>query len=130
MTRVLAVDPGDVRIGLAISDPSGTIARPLSTLAHISRKADAAAILRTASEQEAVKIVVGVAYDEDGTAGPQARKAIRLIALLEESAPVPIIPWDESGSTEEARRLNASMNDLDARAAAIILQEYLDATRT
>lgn len=127
MSRILAVDPGDVRIGLALSDPSGIIARPLSTLAHTSRQKDAEEIVRIAAEHDAATIVVGIAYDEDGMPGPQARKSLRLVELLARMSPVPVITWDESGSTKQAAGLSGVSPDLDAKAAAVILQDYLDA---
>ena len=64
MSRILAVDPGEVRIGIALSDPTGTIARPLITLKHTSRSKDVDAILDLAKEHEAAVIVVGLALDE------------------------------------------------------------------
>ena len=65
MARTLAVDPGEVRLGLAISDPTGSIARPLTVLRHVSRDRDAEAIVRTAVEQEAERIIVGLALNAD-----------------------------------------------------------------
>lgn len=126
--RVLAVDPGDVRIGLAISDPTRTIARPLKIITHHSRTEDAAAIAREAVSQSADIIIVGVALDEEGQTGPQARKAMRLVDELRQGTSIPVETWDESGSTQRARSLGGS-NDgpLDARAAAVVLQEYLNA---
>jgi putative Holliday junction resolvase len=130
MSRVLAVDPGDARIGLAVSDPSKTIARPLETFSHVSRKQDAEWICQRAAELEVERIVVGVAYDQDGAIGPQARKSFRLIEVLEKLAQIPIIPWDESGSTETASQSSHPGQNLDARAAAVILQDYLNAQST
>jgi putative Holliday junction resolvase len=130
MSRVLAVDPGDARIGLAVSDPSKTISRPLETFSHISRQRDAEWIYQKATEFEVECIVVGVAYDQEGAIGPQARKSFRLIEVLETLGHIPIIPWDEGGSTEAASQGSSSNQNLDARAAAIILQEYLDAQST
>lgn len=127
MSRILAVDPGDVRIGLAVSDPTNTISRPLETFKHVSRQEDAAHIHATALQLEAGSIVVGVAYDEHGAIGPQARKSLRLIEALEELCSMPIIAWDESGSTQAAGRGNSKDDVLDARAAAFILQDYLNA---
>ncbi len=127
MSRVLAVDPGEARIGLAVSDPSQTLARPLKVIRHKSRKQDAAAIVRTALELEASTIVVGVAYDIDSESGPQARKALRLVEVLRSMTDIPIEIWDESGSSLAAARGRAADRILDARAAAVILQEYLDA---
>ncbi len=125
--RILAVDPGDVRIGLALSDPTGLIARPLKVLQHTARAEDAEAILQIAHEHEVGKIIVGLALDLDGEVGPQARKALRLIENLRSAGSFPIEPWDESGSTQAARRGNQRDPMLDARAAAVLLQEYLNA---
>jgi putative Holliday junction resolvase len=127
MSRILAIDPGDVRIGIAISDPSGTIAQPLETIIHVARRQDAEMIMERAMERDVGRIVVGVAYDDDGEPGPQARKALRLIEVLVEICPIPVTPWDESGSTIAALRGRQPDPDVDARAAAIILQDYLDA---
>jgi putative Holliday junction resolvase len=127
MGRVLAVDPGDVRIGLAISDPLGVVARPLKVLRHVGREKDAQAILEEAGRQGAQLIVVGVALDEAGGAGPQARKALRLVEALRSLGSIPVETWDESGSSARAARLGRGRHPLDAMAAAVILQEYLDA---
>jgi putative Holliday junction resolvase len=130
MTRVLAVDPGEVRIGLAISDPTGTIARPLQVLRHSSRERDAMAILQVARREAVDIIVVGIALDHEGNIGPQARRAIRLIDAMRAHTDLPIEPWDETGSTQIARQLRKPDTMLDARAAAVVLQEYLNAQDT
>ena len=130
MGRTLGVDPGEARLGLAISDPTGTIARPLTVLRHSSRQRDAEAIARIASEQQAERIVVGVALDLEGNPGPQARRALRLIAALRLCSCLPVDMWDESGTTLAAERSGGKSAPLDARAAAILLEEYLDAHRT
>jgi putative Holliday junction resolvase len=127
MVRILAVDPGLARIGLAISDPTGTIARPLTVIKHNSRQRDAATILEVATEQGAEKVVVGVALDQNGEVGPQARMALRLVEILRAEGNLEIDTWDESGSTQAAQRGRKRDPMLDARAAAVILQEYLDA---
>ena len=127
MARTLAVDPGEVRLGLAISDPTGTIARPLTVLRHVSRDQDAEAIVRTAVEQEAGRIIVGLALNAEGRVGPQARRALRLVKALHARTPIPVGTWDESGSTQTAAMGRPRDALLDARAAAVILQEYLDA---
>lgn len=124
-TRILAVDPGDVRIGLAISDPSRTIARPLEVLEHRSRRLDAERILTICSQQGASLILVGVAYDLEGQVGPQARKSLRLVDELRRQGNLPIKTWDESGSTQTAASVDGK-GPLDARAAANFLQEYLN----
>jgi len=127
MSRILGVDPGDVRIGLALSDPLGVIASPLKVIRHVSRLQDAKAILQIAGEYEADTIIVGVPLDQEGSAGPQARKSLRLIHQLRELDEIEIVPWDESGSTRAAMRGARKDTFIDARAAAFILQEYLDA---
>jgi len=126
MARILAVDPGEARIGLAVSDPSGTIARPLKIVRHASRAADTEAILVNARDCDVDRIVVGMAYDMEG-GGPQARRALRLVAALRERTSIPIDTWDESGSTQAARPARGRGDEDDARAAAVILQDYLDA---
>ncbi len=129
MSRVLAIDPGEVRLGVAISDPTGLIARPLMVIRHTSRQMDAHKIAETAAEHAAERIVVGVPLDQDGQFGPQARRAQRLVEALKLETDLPVEAWDESGSTLTAISLTHRGADLDARAAAVILQEYLDARR-
>lgn len=126
MSRILAIDPGQVRIGIAISDPTCTIARPLMVLQHVSRLKDARSIVQIATQNEVEMILIGVALDLEGEVGPQARKALRLIDVLKEETNIPIAAWDESGSTQAAQKNIKNDDMLDARAAAVILQEYLD----
>jgi len=131
---VLAIDPGEVRIGLAISDPTGTIARPLEVIRHTSRQADVKTILERAGAHAAVLLLVGLALDSDGAVGPQARRGLRLAEALRAETDLPVDTCDESGSTRAAwrpavRRGHADPM-IDARAAAVFLQEYLDARRT
>lgn len=127
--RILAIDPGDVRIGLAISDPSATIAKPHSVIKHQSRSIDADKILQEAERIGAERIVVGIAFDQEGLVGPQARKALRLVDVLKSKSNIPIETWDETGSTKIASSRSRKKENIDARAAAIFLQEYLDAKR-
>ena len=133
--RVLAVDPGEKRLGIAISDPTGTIARPLQVLKHVSRAVDAALIASLAAEQEAVRIIVGTALDDEGNPTPQARHAERLAEAIRQQTSLPVELWDESGSTQAARSARIAMGvsrrkrsgHLDDIAATVILQTYLDA---
>ena len=136
--RILAVDPGEKRIGLAISDPTGTIANPLSVLNHISRLVDAAQISALAGEHGAKRILVGITTDEDGQLTSQGRSAARLAASIQAQTPLPVELWDEGGSTQAARqasialgvsapkRRRQSHGHLDEMAATYILQTYLD----
>lgn len=133
--RVMAVDPGEKRLGLAISDPTATIANPLTVLAHVSRAVDAAGIAQLAREQGAVLIVIGQALDWDGGPTPSSRHAARLAEALRGQTDTPVVLWDESGSTREARSARIAMGanrrkrqgHLDEIAATVILQSYLDA---
>lgn len=136
--RVLAVDPGDQRIGIALSDPSATIANPHTVITHQARAIDAAVIGDIARSAGAVLIIVGIALDEDGEVGPRARKAIRLADAIKGQTDIPVELWDESGSTRIAResrlllgvRKNARAGHHDALAAVVILQSYLDSKRS
>ena len=133
--RVLAVDPGEKRIGTAISDPTGTIACPLRVIRHVSRAVNASQIAQLASEYEAECIVVGQVLDDDGGIGPAGRKGLRLAEAIRTQTDLPVELWDESGSTNEAREARIIMGvnrkkrsgHLDDLAAVIILQSYLDA---
>jgi putative Holliday junction resolvase len=135
MGRVLAVDPGEKRLGIAISDPTGTIARPLAVIKHVSRLVDAAAVAQLANEHEAVRIVIGQALDADGQPTPQARHAARFAEAVRQQTGLPVELWDESGSTQAARAARIALGvsrrrragHLDELAATVILQTYLDA---
>ncbi len=133
--RILAVDPGEKRIGIAISDPTGTIANPLTVVKHVGREIDAAMIAALAREQDAVKIIVGQALDDEGNETPSSRHATRLADTIREQTETPVEMWDESGSTNAAQDAYIKMGvprrkragHLDQIAATIILQSYLDA---
>lgn len=135
--RILAVDPGEKRIGLALSDPTQTLAAPFSVLKHVSRPVDAASIAQVAAENGAVRIIVGQALDVDGLPTPQARHAARLAEAIREQTSLPVELWDESGSTQAARASRIAMGvsrrkrggHLDEIAATVILQSYLEALR-
>jgi putative Holliday junction resolvase len=133
--RLLAIDPGERHIGLALSDPSGTIGRPLTVLKHVSRLVDAAAIATVAQDNDVKLIIIGQALDSDGRVGPAARKAARMAEALQTQTNIPVVLWDESGSTITARATLIEMGILrsrrgghqDAMAAAMILKGYIDA---
>jgi len=135
MGRVLAIDPGEKRIGVAVSDLTGTVANPLRVIKHVSRTLDAAQIALEADEQQARLIVVGQALDQQGLPSPSGRSAMRLAEAIRLQTNIPVEMWDESGSTQEARAARLSMGanrrkrsgHLDELAATVILQSYLDA---
>ena len=133
--RILAVDHGEKRIGLAISDLTGTIANPLTVIRHVSRAIDAAQVAALAAEHDTGLIIVGQSFDEDGQPNPAGRRAARFAKALQEQSNMPIELWDESFSTQNARAARIQMGvsrkqragHLDQIAATVILQSYLDA---
>jgi putative holliday junction resolvase len=143
MARVLGIDVGTRRVGLAVSDASRTLARPLATL-RVSSVQDAVEqvmreVARLASEDEGVsQIVVGIPKRLDGTANEQTRQAEAFVAALGACTTLPIAREDERLTSREAesrlaereRDWRARKLKLDAAAAAIILQDYLDRERT
>ena len=132
--KTLAVDPGDKRIGLAISDPSGTIARPLRVISSESRQKDAQAILAVAQEYAVDLIIVGWALNSEGEVGYRARKSRRLADVIKDHSSLPIRMWDESGTTKAAIDSRIKMGvsrkkrkgHLDDVAASILLQDFLN----
>jgi putative Holliday junction resolvase len=133
--RILAVDPGEKRLGIALSDPTGTIAGPLTVLEHVARPVDAAAIAQLAAENGAGLIVIGQAIDDDNQPTPQSRKAQRLAEAIRAQTGLPVELWDETGSTQAAQQVRLALGvsrrkrrgHLDDLAATVILQDYLDA---
>jgi putative holliday junction resolvase len=134
--RILAVDPGEKRLGIAITDPTGTIARSLCVVNHVSNIVDGASIAALAKEQEAILIVVGQALGPEGQSTPQSRHSQKLADSIRSQSEIPIVLWDESGSTQTARQTRVAMGakradrngHLDDLAAVIILQSYLENT--
>ncbi len=134
--RILAVDPGDKRIGVAVSDPTGMLARPLSVLGHVSRLVDAARVAQLANELGVEKIIIGQNMDEEGNPTFSGRKASRFADALRAQTNLPVELWDESFSTQTARETRIQMGarrkkrigHLDDLAASLILQSYLDRT--
>lgn len=130
--RVMGLDIGDSRIGMAVSDPLGILASPLTI---IERKDDETAIGEIAAiihEKEVERVVAGLPLNMDGTRGVQAQKTEGFIRLLRSRTEVPVALRDERLSTvtarerlKETRRTGKHTRD-DAAAAAVILQSYLD----
>ena len=139
--RVLAIDVGARRVGLAISDASRTLARPLETIA-VASEADAVdrvarRIEQLDKEDEGIAaIVVGMPSSLDGTPTPQTAQVLAFIVRLKARTPLPIATEDERLTSVEAEsRLARREKDwrkrkaqLDAAAAAVFLQDYLDRT--
>ena len=136
--RVVGVDPGDVRVGLAVSDESRTLARPLEVLKGGSVKRVAAAVGERVHELGVQTIVVGHAVRMDGTVGDRAAAARRLAAALEDACLATVVLQDERLSSAEAERVLRERGEktrgrkgrIDEMAACVILQGYLDAAGT
>lgn len=134
--RALGLDPGSKRIGVAVSDLSGSIASPLLVLRRGESNArDVDAIARIARDEEADVIVIGLPLNMDGTRGPSARAAAGLARQLATVVDVPVELHDERLTTVTADRsmLDAGLDAVERRqrvdkvAAAIMLQSWLDA---
>jgi len=132
--RVLALDLGKKRIGLAISDGLGVTAQGLPTLERRNKRADLAALAALIRERAVTQILMGNPLHMSGTAGRQSEWALEFGAALEEHTGVPVKMWDERLTTVEASRvLRQSGISIEKRAAAIdrlsaviLLQSYLD----
>lgn len=133
--RILAVDPGQKNIGIALSDETGTIASPLTVIQHVKREIDAAQVAAIAAENNARLIVIGQSFDIDGKPNFEGRRSARFARALQTQTDIPIELWDESHSTQIARQAAIQMGvrrkkrrgHLDEIAATVILQSYLDA---
>ena len=138
---VLALDLGDQRIGVAVSDRRRILASPMAVLQRSGdRRAEHAAILKLVIESDATMVVVGLPLSLSGARGPAAKKAMLEIAELERELPVPVVALDERLSTVEAhRRIREQQGSgrssrspvkkkravVDDKAAAILLESYL-----
>src|SRR5512136_2288311 len=138
VARTLALDIGEKRIGVAVGDESGTLARPLTTIVRASKRQDFERIARLVTEQSVERIVAGYPRSLSGDEGPQAQRVRRYVEALAAALPVPVELWDERYTTVEAtqrlaqssRHRSRDRGQLDAAAAAIILQDYVDAHRS
>ncbi len=136
--RILGLDIGDKRIGLAISDELGILAQPIGKIDRSGTTADLENIVGTAREHEATLIVAGLPKRLDGSSSPQTEKVEEFIAELESRTDIPIETWDERLTTvsAEASLIEANMRRrsrkkvIDSVAAQIMLQHYLDCKAT
>ncbi len=136
--RVLGLDVGMKRIGVALSDPTGLLATPLLIIQHTTLQADFDAILKLARDNDVERILVGIPVSLDGALHHQAHIIQAFRDKLASQTTLPIDTWDERFSTMEAkeRMEEAGIKParwkslLDAAAAAIVLQAYLDSKRS
>lgn len=136
--RLLGVDWGERRIGLALTDETRTIARPLATLTRRpGKRFPMQQLLAHCAEHGVAGIVVGLPLDEQGEEGEAAAAARQLAADIARRSGLPVELWDERLTTARALRAVREMGgstrgrreDVDALAAALLLQHYLDAGR-
>jgi putative Holliday junction resolvase len=132
--QFVALDIGDVRIGVAVCDALETAAYPAGTVQRVgSLKRDVAAVAAIVIEQEADGVVAGLPLSMDGTVGPQAEKVLGFVRALGRAVAVPVVTWDESLTSVDAdelmiahgasRRKRKEM--IDQMAAVLILDSYL-----
>ena len=132
--RILAVDHGEKRIGLALSDPTATIASPLQVIKHVSRLIDAAQVAEIATQHATELIVIGQSFDEEGNPNLAGRRAAKFAEALKEQTNIPIELFDESFSTQDARATRIEMGvsrkkragHMDELAAVMILRSYIE----
>ena len=131
--KILAVDYGDARTGLAICDESELLATPLPQLNEQSMNKVVALIAQAAAEQKAARILIGLPMNMDGTEGARAGKSRRLAGKVEEAAGLPVVLWDERRTTVTAAGILSEngvfgqkrKDRLDSVSAAVILEGYL-----
>lgn len=141
--RIVGLDLGERRIGVAVSDASGTLARPVTAIQRGTSDPEAVEriysfVADLAAEDEVDSVVVGLPTRLDGSSSPQTLRAAAMVKLLSARLTVPVVTQDERLSSREAEeRLSLGEKDwrkrkakLDAAAAAVILQDYLDARRS
>lgn len=131
--RLLALDLGEARIGVAVCDELGMFATPLTVLRRRRTRAeDFAEIAALVRREHAVGVLVGLPLDSAGLAGAQARWVRRYAGRLAGALEVPLAFWDESFTTEDAGRLvrqAGGRTAVDAAAAAVLLNDFLEARR-
>jgi putative Holliday junction resolvase len=132
--RVLAIDHGTKRMGIAISDPSGMIALPLEFIPAEPFAPFLERLKQLILEKEVDMILVGMPRNMDGSYGPAAAKVQEFVAVLKETIAIPIKTWDERLTSAQANRMLVQADvrrkdrkeKVDKAAAAILLQSFLD----
>jgi putative holliday junction resolvase len=132
--RILCLDMGEKRIGLALSDPLGITAQGLEVWTRRNRQADLDHLLQVANQHQVQQIVVGLPRHMDGRLGDAAASILEFAGALSEALGVPVTPWDERLTTAAAERMliqadvsrRRRRQVVDQVAAVLILQSYLD----
>ncbi len=136
MPRILGIDYGERRIGVAISDSSGMVATPLRVV-DVGDGRELDELARIASQERVELVVVGLPRRLAGDEGPAAEQVREFVAVLSERVSVPVVTWDERMTTAQAERAMLAggvrrrqrRGRIDKVAAALVLQSYLDAQR-
>ena len=124
--KVVAVDYGSARTGVAVSDPTGTIARPLGVVERASSGSGLERLARLVREHRAERVVVGLPLTLRGEHGAQARETEAFVEALRSAVGVPVESFDERFTTGLAARVGSDEAPEDARAAAHLLSSYLE----
>lgn len=132
--RLLAIDYGEKRIGLALSDPMQMFAKPLMTLDNVSPEQTVSALRDTIRDKEVVKIIVGIPWSLDGNATDKTKETQQFLSELQQKIEIPVIGMDERFTTSDANELLREMGYdwkqarrvIDAMAACLILKRYLE----
>ena len=135
--RIMGIDYGDARTGVAISDLLCTIVGSTYVVPSRNREKAIADIVRLAKENQVEQLVVGLPRNMDGSEGPRAEKCRQFKALLEETCGLPVVLWDERRSSIEAHAIlhaagkkeKKHRKTVDAVAASLILEGYLGSLR-
>lgn len=123
--KVLALDYGSARTGVAVSDPTGTLARPLCVVERAASGDGLARLARLIGEEDVDRVVVGMPFTLRGDTGVQAAETARFVEALREVVEVPVDTYDERFTTTLAEQAGGT-GDEDARAAAHLLAGYLE----
>ncbi|MBE7414171.1 MAG: Holliday junction resolvase RuvX [Deltaproteobacteria bacterium] len=135
--RVMGLDIGKKTIGVALSDPAGITAQPVTTIKRTTLSKDMEEVLGLAAEHEVTSIVAGLPLNMDGSRSPQTEFVLKFLEKLKERTDMPVKTWDERLSTVAVERLliegemrrEKRKEVVDKLAAAYILQGYLDSIR-
>ena len=123
--KVLAHDYGSARTGVAVSDPTGTLARPVCAVRAVGTEKGLAHLVKVIGEHEPERIVVGLPLTLKGERGAQAQETERFVEALRAAVAVPVETYDERFTTTLAGRSGSGKPGEDARAAAHLLESYL-----
>jgi len=127
--KVLALDYGSARTGVAVSDPTGSIARPLGVVERAALEPGLARVAQLVAAEGAERVVVGLPLTLRGERGAQALETERFVKALRSALSVPVETFDERFTTSLANQSPAGLAPEDARAAAHLLSGYLEWSR-